>query len=160
MPETFVTLASQLLLAAEPVDEPRPQAMPEAAPQAAPLCTHDEIEDVLRDARLFRARLREALDRSVESLIVDIAADVLGRELELAPVDIEAIVERALSRFMNEDPIRVRLHPDEAARISAGDVDVVADVALRRGDAVLELRCGELDASLGVRLDAIVRRFG
>ncbi len=99
------------------------------------------------------------LEAALETLLADIAADVLARELQLAPCEVAAIVERALRRYAAEKPARVRVHPEEAGTIGAGDFEVVADSTLRRGDAVLECAAGELDASLGVRLATVLRAF-
>jgi flagellar biosynthesis/type III secretory pathway protein FliH len=121
---------------------------------------HDNVSDdeleLARDVRLFHARVIEAVEAAVETLVNDIAAEVLGRELALAPVDIERIVDRVLQRFAEEEPLRVRVHADDAARVTCG-VPVVADPRLRPGDAVIELRGGSVDASLGVRLTTLVR---
>jgi flagellar biosynthesis/type III secretory pathway protein FliH len=106
---------------------------------------------------LFHARVIEAVEAAVETIVDGIASDVLARELLLAPVDIEAIVDRALQRFVSEEPIRVRVHPDDAPNVQCG-VPVVADSRLQRGDAAIDVRIGGVDASLAVRLAALLRR--
>jgi flagellar biosynthesis/type III secretory pathway protein FliH len=111
---------------------------------------------MLREVRLFHARVTEAVEASVETLVGDIAAELLGRELLLAPADIERIVDRALHRFAAEEPLRVRVHPDDLSRLKCS-LPVLADDALRPGDAILELRNGYVDASLGVRVEALLR---
>jgi len=118
-------------------------------------CGNDEVA-AAREIRLFQAHLREALDSAIETLCDDIAADVVGRELQLAPADIKEIVKRALDRFAAEGPVCVRVHPDDRDALSA-DVPSAADCTLRRGDAILAVRSGEIDISLGVRLDSILR---
>jgi flagellar biosynthesis/type III secretory pathway protein FliH len=115
----------------------------------------DQVE-AMREVRLFGARVAEALDSAVEQMLCDVASDVLGRELVLTPADVERIVDRALRRYAAEEPLRVRVHPDDAAKLQCG-VPVLADAQLRRGDAIVELRDGFIDASLGVRLDAVLR---
>lgn len=109
----------------------------------------------MRDLRLFRARIAEAVETAAELLIGDIAAEVLARELELAPANLHRIVDRALQRYFSEEPLRVRVHPADAATIECG-VPVVADDGLLRGDAILELRDGYVDARLGVRLATVL----
>jgi flagellar assembly protein FliH len=111
---------------------------------------------MVRDVRLFHARIIEAVEAAVETLVTDIAADVLARELLLAPAEIEAIVDRALSRFAAEEPLRVRMHAEDVTRLHCG-IPVLADEALRPGDAVIELRNGSVDASLGVRLASLLQ---
>ena len=162
MPEQFRSLVSMLrgTVRTEIVEEhlATPDAFHVMAGDTAP--ESDELEDeqfaVLRDARIFHARIAEAVEDAVESLLGDIAAIVLGRELELSSADISAITERALQQFAAEEPVRLRAHPDEVDVLDCA-VPVVADDALRRGDVVIELRTGTVDATLGARLDAVMR---
>jgi flagellar biosynthesis/type III secretory pathway protein FliH len=117
---------------------------------------HDEIA-AARDVRLFRARLEEALESTIVTLRCDIAAEIVGRELQLAPASIAQIVRRAVRRCAAEHPVRVRVHPEDMAALSGGGIETVGDHGLRRGDAVLECDGGAIDISLGVRLDAVLR---
>ncbi|HET9096143.1 MAG TPA: FliH/SctL family protein [Candidatus Baltobacteraceae bacterium] len=161
-PERFRSLASRVLAARTPApDEPAFEIVEELLEPADddagdPRSGEEELE-LARDVRLFHARVIEAVEAAVETLVADIAADILGRELRLEPVDIEQIVDRALQRFAAEEPLRVRVHADDAGRLNCG-LPVAADMRLRPGDAVIELRNGSADASLGVRLAALVRK--
>jgi flagellar biosynthesis/type III secretory pathway protein FliH len=112
-----------------------------------------------RDVRLFRAHVAEALESTVAMLRCDIAADVVGRELQLAPVSIAQIVRRALERCPSDRLLRVRVHPEDADALAAEEIETVADCGLRRGDAVLEVTGGAIDISLGVRLDSVLRAY-
>ena len=94
--------------------------------------------DLLREMRLFRARIIEATEAAVETLVADIAADVLARELLLAPADVETIVDRALHRFLADEPLRVRVHADDVPNVRC-DVPVVADE--RCGPATRSSNC-------------------
>lgn len=132
-----------------PADPPQ-QALPERCE------TEAGAREAARDVRLFRARIAEALEAALERLLADVAAEVLGRELLLQPCEIDAIAGRALQRYAAEEPLRVRVHEDDVARVRCG-VTAVADPELRRGDAVIELRDGCIDASLGIRLEYILR---
>lgn len=161
-PERFRSLAATLLAARTPAaDEPALEIVeallekPEEFDEPAGDPADDDLE-LARDVRLFHARVIEAVEAAVETLVTDIAADVLGRELALAPVDIEAIVDRVLQRFADEEPLRVRVHAEDAASMKCA-IPVVTDMRLRPGDAVIELRDGSVDASLGVRLATLVR---
>jgi flagellar biosynthesis/type III secretory pathway protein FliH len=117
----------------------------------------DAQADTLRELRLFNARVIEGVEAAVETLLGDIAAEVLGRELQLAPADLQTIVDRALQRYMADEPLRVRAHPTDALAISCA-LPLVADERLRSGDIVLELRCGSVDGTLGVRLAGAIRK--
>ena len=153
-PDDFISLASQLRS-----DERTP--LPESAPpepefddDAAQAYALDEAA-VVRDVRLFRARIAEALEETVRALLCDIAADVLARELQSAPADIAAIVRAALERCTQEQPLRIRAHPDDAGCIAC-HIPVVEDPRLSPGDVVVELRRGLLRSTLGLRLDAVL----
>jgi flagellar assembly protein FliH len=143
---------------AELLREPRER--PRAAAEVEPPEDSDEQGDVQaaasRELRLFLARVAEALESSVEMLRNDIAAEVVGRELQLAPADLRTIVNRAIRRYASEVPVRVRVHPDDRDKLD-GEFCTIADAQLRPGDAVLEVRGGAIDASLGVRLESVLR---
>jgi flagellar biosynthesis/type III secretory pathway protein FliH len=116
----------------------------------------DALTDLLRDIRLFHAAVMEGVEDAIEIILADIASDVLGRELQLAPVDLAMIVHRMVQRYLADEPVCFRVHPSEAAALAC-DVPVVCDERLRTGDCVLELRSGHVDASLGIRLAAVTQ---
>jgi len=153
-PEGFRSLA-ELLRA--PHDERAYEETPQEMREEAGPREIDEFA-AAREVRLFRAHLMEALDAAIETLCNDIATEVVGRELRLAPAEIKAILQRALERYAAEGPVCIRVHPDDADLLAC-EIPLVGDCALRRGDAVLELRNGTIDASLGVRLDSVLRAF-
>lgn len=123
-------------------------AEPAAVPPPAELCA------TLAEVRRFRAALADALDLALETLLCDIAADVVARELNLDAADLAAIAERALRRFDGEDPLRLRVHADDVERVTGFGLAVVADASLRRGDLAIDLRSGSVDLTLGARLEA------
>jgi len=160
-PDGFRSLASTLLGSREPaVDEPAMTSDQEEDGVREVFEDCSELEEaesgLLRDVRLFHTSVIEGVEAAIETITGDIAANVLGRELHVAPADIDAIVDRALQRYLADEPLRVRVHPDEAAGLSCG-VPVVGDERLRYGDAVIELRCGSVDATLGVRFASVLR---
>ncbi|MBT1676727.1 hypothetical protein [Curtobacterium aurantiacum] len=77
-----------------------------------------------------------------------------GREARIAS-GAEATVRRALASVDRTVPVAVRLSPADAARVADLDlpVPVVADRALRDGDAVVDLPDGMLDARIATALD-------
>jgi hypothetical protein len=88
--------------------------------------------------RLFPALLAERLDRAVQILLREIAAEVVGRELLLAPVEIETIVRRLRERYRIDDEQPAEFSPD--------------------GDLAFAWDGGEIDASLGRRVGAAIDR--
>lgn len=159
MPEEFRSLASALLAARAPAaSEPAFDIVEETLAAESGDCEElAQCEDeLLRDVRLFHAHLIEAVECARETVMTDIAAGVLARELRLAPADVDGVVDAALQRYFDEEPLRVRVHPAECAAVQCG-LPVVADAELLRGDAVIELRAGSIDARLGVRLAYVLR---
>ncbi len=138
---------SAISCAGERGDEP-PAARVEPCPCAG----------ALSEVRRFHAALADALDLALEGLLRDLACDVLARELSLAPADVAAIAARALARYANDSPLRIRVHPEELFRLDGFEVPVVADSELRRGDVAIDVRCGTIDAGLGARLQCALER--
>ncbi len=151
-PDNFTSLADLLLppLPAK-VEETAPSTQGEEAEGDA-----SEHSGALEDARLFRARLSEALECTLERLCNGIAHDVLARELLLAPADVRAICERLMERYVGEGPVRIRVHPSERDALHGFDVPVVEDVRVQRGGLILDVCNGALDASLDVRLEHVL----
>jgi hypothetical protein len=153
-PQTFRPLG-EVLTAAAAAEFRQPESLPEPESTGAlPAHEEEDLADALRAARLFRAAVSEAVAFGAARILEDLACDVLARELETAPADLNAVVDRALTRFAREEPICVRVHPSESAIAAA--FPVVADPSLRPGDAVIELHCGSVDATLGARLAAVL----
>ena len=131
-----------------------------ARARPAPGDLDDVVSAALRDARLFRARLADALDDAGSRLLRELASNVLARELRIEPCDLAAIVQRVIERA---PVVRVRVAACDVERVAAVLVargcDVAGDSALAAGDAMLELAGGALDARLGVRLAMVLEGF-
>ena len=148
----FLPLASWLAgpLPGAPAPEPAPAALPPPEPADAAEPAEPPPEAVvLRDVRLFRARLADAFAAAVPALVHELAYAVLGRELLLAPADIAEIAARIIAEHPAAQPIVVRHAPGDA--IDAG-VPAVADASLAPGDLIVAFADGEVDARFGVRL--------
>lgn len=128
----------------------------EAAVSPSTAETPTGAREAVAELRRFRAAVRDAVDVAVADLLRDIAAEVLVRELALAPANLEAIVERACDRYGSEGVVRIRVHPGDAAFVEVADVDVVLDSGLRHGDALLDVRSGTIDVTLGARLEDVL----
>lgn len=146
-PEEFVPLHAWLR---GPVVEPTVEIATVAACEDVPAIERD-VALALRDARLFRARLADALDDAVARLLPDVMLRVLGRELTIAPADVAAIVARTRDAAPARLLLHVRVAPIDAAMV-LGAVPVLADATLAAGDALLVFADGSVDATLGVRM--------
>jgi flagellar biosynthesis/type III secretory pathway protein FliH len=151
----FVPLALALGSPTESTLAEPPASLPEPR---APVHIEADTAALAGEIRRFRAAVADAFEYEVEALLRDVAADVLARELQLAPADLAQIVKRARSRFERERIVAVRAHPDDGGALAGFDLDVISDPALRRGDVAIDLRSGTIDLSLGLRLDAVLSR--
>jgi len=138
----FVALAASLL----DRDSPAPAAPPDELVQDS-----SALEDFVDSLALARLAALEAFERAVPRLLAAFAQDVLARELTLAPVDIDRLVAVARKRMAAEEPVAVWVASDDAPRFSCG-LPVRCDPALRRGDLVVEVRDGEVDARFALRV--------
>jgi hypothetical protein len=86
-------------------------------------------------------------------MLRDLAADVLVRELRLAPCDLVALIGRIAQRAPF---VRLRIAAGERGRDFG--LPSLVDPALEVGDAILELAGGALDLRLGVRLAAVLEQ--
>jgi flagellar biosynthesis/type III secretory pathway protein FliH len=156
MPDDFVPLLIALRPPPPPLADDCAQSRDVVRASESADAVPVDVEEALACARRFRAALADALALSLERLVRDIACDVLARELALAPAEVAAIAARALERYLDECPVRLRVHPDDAAACAHLDVPVVDDERLRPGDVALDVRCGSIDASLGARVEAVL----
>ncbi|WP_154792083.1 FliH/SctL family protein [Occultella kanbiaonis] len=85
---------------------------------------------------------------------VDLAEAVLGIELADGDTSARAALTRALAGVRHEVVRTVRMHPDDIATLAGAQapVDLVADAALTRGDAMVDLDAGFLDAGIRTAL--------
>lgn len=129
--------------------EPRETAPPPAPAEALSEPVRDVVE-LMRDARLFRARIAEAVDDAVAGVLARIAERVLFRELQMAPCDIEAVVRACLAEVVDRRDLQIFVHPDDARAVRS--IPVEADPDLERGDCRLQFAYGEARSTLRLRL--------
>jgi flagellar assembly protein FliH len=102
----------------------------------------DERRRILADERDAVLRLALAVARKVLHAEVLLCADAAAR-----------VVEAAVASAQDATVIRIRVHPDDAERIRAGQgtsfpYELVPDPAISPGGCVVETDCGSIDASL------------
>ena len=166
--ERFVPLAVWLRgpipeLQPEPEPGPRvPSPPPEPAPVEAESPSPERTDllqaqaEALRDVRLFRARLADALDAATVQLMRELAYAVLGRELQAAPADVATLAARLIAEHPAAEPVVLRHAPGETLR---SPIPMVADAALEPGDLVVVFEHGAVDARLGVRLSVALEAW-
>ncbi len=155
--EAFVPLADLLRPAVvheTAVEGTCPQAdEPVVVAAAAPVAP--ETVAAIREARLFRARLADALDARLARLLAAIASEIVVRDVQIAPANLAALVARIVDEQVAA-PQSVRVSPADRNALAGCDLDVIEDDSLAAGDAVVAFLAGEIDARLGVRLAAVL----
>lgn len=108
---------------------------------------------------------------NVCAIAVAVARQVIGRELALDPSQVEALVRRALGEVPVDQPIVVRVHPDDLAVLHSlpadegdpvrarSDVQWVADPRVARGGCLLEGRDRIIDGRIDTALERLYRRL-
>lgn len=154
--------------AAQDAEEQRRRAAEELAARAqlAASAAQEALSTLAQAADAARRRSAPVLTDAQDALTraaVDLAETVLGAELRDGDASAQSALRRALS-VRDEGLVRVRLHPEDLAHLTAtlaslpaelrlpDGVELVADPALGRGDAVSELEEGYLDARVGAAL--------
>jgi type III secretion protein L len=129
-----------------------------------------EMAALLADARAHAARLREAATPTAITLATKMAEQIVGRAVTLAPDLMAEIAGAALDACRPRgDWVRVRVHPDDAAAVSArrqalaaraphaAVLDIVADESVNRHGCIVETAVGRVDARLETQLAALER---
>ena len=129
-----------------------------------------EIAALLAGARVQAEQLREAATPAAIALAVKMAEQIVGRAVSLAPEVMADIAGAALEACRPRgDWVRVRVHPDDAAAVTARQqalaarapagaaLDVVADESVGRYGCVIETAIGRVDARLETQLAALER---
>jgi len=160
--DRFVPLAKYLRATAAPLPAPRASDMmasatAEFAPSMSPAIVDFAHAGIVADLTMMRLAALEAFERNARLLIADLAHDVLGRELALAPTDIDALVTRALAAFARSEPVAVAVAPNDCDRVHT-PLPIRADPALSVGDLVVYVDDGAFESPFAFRLaDALAR---
>jgi flagellar assembly protein FliH len=109
--------------------------------------------------------LNEDLAEQAVELALQIAEAVLGRELATIDDPAADAMRRALTEVPVDVSVTVRLHPADRAGLDAsvlGDrvATFVSDASLSRGDAVVEMETGLVDARVGPALARVREVLG
>jgi flagellar biosynthesis/type III secretory pathway protein FliH len=165
VPEPFRSLASifardsaaERFVTARAPQGPRERA---AEPPVVPAAAADEriaelLDTFVSDLARLRARAAERFEECAEAMLTDLARRVLGRELTIAPPEIEALLAQALGEFDTASGVIVRVCPDDAQRLGA-QWPVRAEAGLAVGDFAVEVDDGRYEAALQTRLEALL----
>jgi len=128
------------------------------------------LAGLVADARAQAARAQEAAKPVAITLALKMAEQIVGRAVALAPEVMAEIVGAALDACRPRgDFVRVRVHPDDAATVTAhrdalarrapagAALEIIADAAISRHGCVIETALGRVDARLETQLAALER---
>ncbi|MDQ2680444.1 MAG: flagellar assembly protein FliH [Candidatus Eremiobacteraeota bacterium] len=158
MPEPFVRFSALLRSVATAPESPiEVEDFAEAVvtEQVPPTGSHPTEIEIAREVVHFRARVAESFETACDRLVREFARELLARELHLGPADITEIVRTACVGIERDNILRIRVNPQDATGLST-DIPVSSDHSLARGDAIIELCHGSIDASLGVRFESLL----
>jgi len=113
-----------------------------------------DAADDLRDRQALElCGLEDALARAA----VDLAAAVIGRELEIAASPGADALARALALVPAGSVALARLHPADAAHLAdaPSGLSIIPDPAVEPGGCILEVGDSRIDAQLGPALDRV-----
>jgi len=112
------------------------------------------------------AALDKAVEEELAALAIDIARQLVRRELRASPGEIVAVVREAVGLLpVASAGIQVRLHPEDARLIrevlSLGPEDqpvwqIIEDQALSRGGCAVNSELSRIDATVEKRLGAVI----
>lgn len=118
----------------------------------------DALEAAAGSLAEHERRLAATGQLTLESLAIELAEAVIGRELAAVDDSARAAVARILAVVDPADIRRLRLHPadlDAVTALGAAPEGLVLspDAGLARGDAVADIADGSVDARIGAALD-------
>lgn len=145
-----------------------------AVPDPAAVAVPPEASVEKLAALLVQARL-EAKDAAL-LLARRMAEKIVGHAVAVDAEVMREIARRALATIgLGKSEVRLRVHPEDLAALSAApggavaalaataDLTLVADVSVGRGGCIVETAAGRVDARLDVQLEAleqVLRRAG
>jgi flagellar assembly protein FliH len=123
------------------------------------------LAQTLEELSGLRDNMVRQTERELVQLSVAIARRILQREVSADPELTGALAHIALERLGGATPATVRLHPDDHAVVTAGQlvplagrqVEIIADPSVARGGCLVESEFGFINASVDAQVDEIAR---
>jgi flagellar assembly protein FliH len=122
------------------------------------------VGDTARAINAERAAAVNVAENDVLELALQLAAVIVGRELELGGAPWRDAIRRALQLAPAETEVRLRLHPQDAASAQADDeltahlspmVRIVADPMVERSGAIAEAGSCRIDGQISSALERV-----
>ena len=133
----------------------------------------DAAEGAVDTMRANEAEWQQAVAENVSALAVAVAHHVVGRAIDTDPAIVAGLVKRALAEFPIDQPVRVRVNPEDLSLLSlpdaAGgapiaiapnrDVRWLADARIVPGGCMVEGRDRIIDGRVDTALERVYRQL-
>ena len=142
----------------------------EHAEQARLRNTVDAVVDALDVIRSSEERWNGALEENIGALACAVARHIVDREIAADPELVSRLVKRAIAEFRIDQPVRVRVNPNDLSIIEANvdsapaaddrphDVHWIGDPRIAAGGCVVEGRERIVDGRVDTALERAYRR--
>ena len=124
------------------------------------------LSEAVESIRVHEARWIANAEENVAAIAVGVARHLVQREITAEKEAVQALVQRAISKFPLDQPVTVRLHPDDHAvcsQLSDGrthEVVWMPDVHIDRGGCLVEGRERIIDGRVDTALERLYRTIG
>jgi flagellar biosynthesis/type III secretory pathway protein FliH len=130
-------------------------------------------EEAIRAINDADAHWTGAVEENLVALSIAIARHLVDREIAEDPEVVERLIRRALEAFPLDQPVQLRVHPDDLALLrelrnerptamlgrQEADTTWVADARVSRGGCLVEGRERIIDGRIETALERIFRRL-
>jgi type III secretion protein L len=126
-----------------------------------------QTTELLVKARTEQEQFLKNANRDLMDLAFKIAEKIIGKQLEMEPETIIAIVKQAMQTVRQSKQLTIRVHPEDAKLLKQNEeelqetlgrqriLDVVEDKKVYRGGCIIESEIGTVEAQLQTQLDRL-----
>ncbi len=125
-----------------------------------------EVVGELAKVREERRNLQDAAQGDLLALAFKVAEQVISREVERDPMIVKEVVQSALEHARGRRHIVVKVHPDDMhiVEFSRAELELCvdgtsihfeADASVTKGGAIIDTEGGQIQADLGLQLEAL-----
>lgn len=127
----------------------------------------NELTQLAEQVETMRAQRIERALEPLPKFCMDVVRQVLYREIELAPANIESMVSEMIQYLLDSSKVEVRVHPSDyavalaahpawqSAKYGDWEVVVVPDSDIAPGGCEVRSESGHVDGTLSVKLDML-----
>lgn len=124
-------------------------------------------QGIVQEAQEQRGVLLRSMVEPLTQVAVEAVTVLLRRDLELAPANVEQLVNDLLQYVMESSSVEIRVHPDDyttataahpkwmAAKFGEWDVAIVPDPGVQLGGCEIRSSYGRIDARVETRIELL-----